>query len=54
MCVCDFQHAMYAKQNADAPIVTSANFVVDELMEIDMDKLKAEVKEVSHLCALGW
>jgi serine/threonine-protein phosphatase 2A regulatory subunit B' len=39
-------HAMYAKQNADAPIVSSTNFVVDELMEIDMDKLKAEVKEV--------
>lgn len=39
-------HAMYAKQNADAPIASSTSFVVDELMEIDMDKLKAEVKEV--------
>lgn len=45
--VYDFQHAMYAKQNADAPIASSTSFVVDELMEIDMDKLKAEVKEVS-------
>lgn len=48
----DFQHAMYAKQNADAPIASSTSFVVDELMEIDMDKLKAEVKEVSEHCAL--
>ena len=44
---------MYAKQNADAPMVSSTNFVVDELMEIDMDKLKAEVKEVGDLCTLG-
>lgn len=37
---------MFAKSNNDAPVIASSSFAGDELMEIDVDKLKAEVKEV--------
>lgn len=38
---------MFAQSNNAAPVAACSSFTGDELMEIDIDKLKAEVKEVS-------
>lgn len=38
---------MFAQSNNAAPVAACSSFTGDELMEIDVDKLKAEVKEVS-------
>lgn len=41
------QYSMFAQANNAAPVAVCNSFTGDELMEIDIDKLKAEVKEVS-------